>query len=93
MKLSLIRNDIAKVVTWIHLSRKERVLVAIASLAVVLVVGLAWDAYYFLSYVKNERVLVAGEHMSKAVLTNEDIDEAIQLLEMREEKLQKILKK
>lgn len=91
MKFSFAHITTATIGAWIHLSRKERILAAVALLAAVFVVGLAGDMYYFFRYVANERAPIIDTPASNTMLTDEDIDEVIRLLEAREEDFQKIL--
>lgn len=92
MKLPLTHIDTAKIAAWVHLSRKERILTAIALLAAALMVGLAGDVYYFYRYVGIERAPIIDTPTSNTMLTDEDIDEVIRLLEAREKDFQRILK-
>lgn len=91
MKFSFAHITTATIGAWVHLSRKERILAAVALLAAALVVGLAGDIYYFYRYVGNERVSIIDTRTAKAMLTDEDIDEIIRLLEEREADFQRIL--
>lgn len=92
MKFSFTHINTATIAAWVRLSRKERILAAVALLAAAFIVGLAGNMYYFFRYVGNERALITDTRVDKAMLTDEDIDEVIRLLEAREEDFQKILK-
>ena len=83
--------DTAAIAAWIRLSRKERILAAVALLTAALAVGLAGDMYYFFRYMGNERAPITDMHPDKAMLTDEDIDKVIILLEAREEDFQRTL--
>ena len=91
MKFSFAHMDTAAIAAWIRLSRKERILAAVALLAAALVVGLAGDMYYFFRYMGNERAPITDTHTDKAMLTDEDINKVIVLLKAREEEFERIL--